>query len=218
MAHPTGERFEKPLRVNFDHRPKLMCYFRADAGFAMPEVHEFLEAEGFAYAIRLPANKVLQDSVAHLLKRPVGRSPNEVRRYHVSFGYQAATWSKPRRVVAKVEWRPGELFPRVGLDPLRGSSVTNLSRPAGRVVAFDNRRGTADQHIKGEARRAMNQERDQPDPGSTHLRPSSGRTVTSHPATACATTRCVFSCARSPTTWATSCARWPCPRRWKTGP
>ena len=30
-------------------------------------------AEGFKYAIRLPANKVLHDSIAHLLKRPVGR-------------------------------------------------------------------------------------------------------------------------------------------------
>ncbi len=48
-----------------------------------------------------------------------------------------------------MEWHPGELCPRVGLDPLRGSSVTNLSRPAERVVAFYNQRGTAEQHIKG---------------------------------------------------------------------
>ncbi len=66
----------------------------------------------------------------------------------MSFSYQAASCSRPRRVVAKVEWHPGELFPRVGLDPLRGSSVTNLSRPAERVVAFYNQRGTAEQHIK----------------------------------------------------------------------
>jgi hypothetical protein len=31
-------------------------YFRADAAFASPEVYTFLEAEGFRYAIRLPAN------------------------------------------------------------------------------------------------------------------------------------------------------------------
>ena len=35
-------------------------YFRADAAFAMPEVYEFLEAERIKYAIRLPANQVLQ--------------------------------------------------------------------------------------------------------------------------------------------------------------
>lgn len=34
-------------------------YFRADAAFANPEVYELLEAEGFKYAIRLPANPVL---------------------------------------------------------------------------------------------------------------------------------------------------------------
>jgi hypothetical protein len=33
-------------------------YFRADAGFANPEVYEFLEAEAIKYAIRLPANQI----------------------------------------------------------------------------------------------------------------------------------------------------------------
>ncbi len=56
----------------------LRRYFRGDAAFASPEVYEFLEAEGFKYAIRLPANKVRHDSIAHLLKRPVGRPPKEV--------------------------------------------------------------------------------------------------------------------------------------------
>ncbi len=45
-------------------------------------------------------------------------------------------------MVAKVEWHPGELYPRVGFI------VTNLSRPAERVVAFYNQRGTAEQWIK----------------------------------------------------------------------
>ncbi len=91
---------------------------------------------------------VLRESIAHLLSRPVGRPPNHVRRFHASFSYQAGSWNSKRRVVAKVEWHPGELYPRVGLDPLRGSSVTNSSRPAERVVAFYNQRGTAEQYIK----------------------------------------------------------------------
>ena len=123
-------------------------YFRADAAFASPEVYEYLEAEGMKYVIRLPANKILQQSISHLLKRPIGRPPNEVRRYHASFSYQAASWDKARRVVAKVEWHPSERYPRVGLDPRRGSSVTNLARPAERIVAFHNQRGTAEQWIK----------------------------------------------------------------------
>jgi hypothetical protein len=53
----------------------------------------------------------------------------DLRRCHARFSYQAASWSKPRRVIAKVEWHPGELYPRVGFI------VTNMSRPAERVVA-----------------------------------------------------------------------------------
>jgi Transposase DDE domain group 1 len=117
-------------------------YFRGDAAFAIPDVYEFLEAEGYKYAIRLPANSVLQESIGWLLKRPPGRPPHEVRRYHASFSYQASSWDKPRRVVAKVEWHPGELYPRVGFI------VTNMTRPAEWVVAFYNQRGTAEQWIK----------------------------------------------------------------------
>ena len=117
-------------------------YFRADAAFASPEVYAFLEAEGYQYAIRLPANQVLQDHIAHLLTRPVGRPPAEVRRFHANFSYQAQSWTMPCRVVAKVEWHSGELYPRVGFI------VTNLSRPAESVVGFYNQRGTAEQCIK----------------------------------------------------------------------
>ena len=91
---------------------------------------------------------MLHDSIAHLLKRPVGRPPKEVRRYYANFSYRAGSWTEPRRVVAKVEWYSGELYPRVGLDRFHRSSVTNLSRPAERVVAFYNQRGTAEQWIK----------------------------------------------------------------------
>jgi Transposase DDE domain group 1 len=117
-------------------------YFRGDAAFANPDIYEFLEAEGVGYVIRLPANRILQEKIGYLLKRPVGRPPHEVRRYYASLSYQAQSWKKPRRVVAKIEWHPGELYPRVGFI------VTNLARPAERVVAFYNQRGTAEQCIK----------------------------------------------------------------------
>ena len=117
-------------------------YFRGVAGYANPGIYEFLESEGYKYTIRLPINSVLQERIAWLLKRPVGRPPHEVRRYHASFSYQAGSWNKPRRVVAKVEWHPGELYPRVGFI------VSNMTRPAERVVMFYNHRGTAEQHIK----------------------------------------------------------------------
>ncbi len=139
-AHGWRDALE-PVVARYRDR-NLRRYFRGDAAFAAPDLYEFLEAEGYKYAIRLKANAVLRESIAHLLSRPVGRPPNHVRRFHASFSYQAGSWDMKRRVVAKVEWHPGELFPRVGFI------VTNLSRPAERVVAFYNQRGTAEQHIK----------------------------------------------------------------------
>ena len=119
-----------PLLVSRHRGKGRRLYFRGDPAFANPEIYEFLEVEGMGYAIRFPANRILQEKIGYLLKRLVGRPPHEVRRYYASFGYQAQSWKKPRRVVAKVEWHPGELYPRVGFI------VTNLARPAERVVAF----------------------------------------------------------------------------------
>src|ERR1700738_126242 len=142
------ESMFKPVIVR--HQGKvLLIYSRADAAFAMPGVYECLEAERVKYAIRIPTNQVLQNRIGYLLKRPVGRPPNEVRRYYANFTSQAGSWTKPRRVVATVEWHPGELIPRVGFI------VTNMSRPAERVVAFYNKRSTCEQWIK-EGKGAIN--------------------------------------------------------------
>ena len=120
----------------------LSRYFRGDAAFSRPDVYEFLEAEGFRYAIRLPANEKLREKIEHLLTRPVGRPPRKPQVFHATFRYRAKSWTKPRRVVAKVEWHRGELFPRVGFI------LTNLRRSPEKVVHFYNQRGTAEQWIK----------------------------------------------------------------------
>jgi len=96
----------EPVVARYRHKMKRR-YFRGDAAFANPEIYEFLEAETYKYTIRLPTNAVLQERIGWLLKRPVGRPPHEVRCYYASFRYQAGSWTKPRRVVAKVEWHPG---------------------------------------------------------------------------------------------------------------
>ena len=123
--------------------------FRGDAGFANPQVYEYLEAEGYRYSIRLPANPVLQREIQHLMTRPVGRPPQKPIVLYHDFTYQAATWDRARRVVAKVEWHRDELFPRIGFI------VTNLGGGAARVTRFYNGRGTAEQCIK-EGKLALN--------------------------------------------------------------
>jgi hypothetical protein len=42
----------------------------------------------------------------------VGRtSLTKVKPFYEDFQYQATSWDKERRVIAKIEWHPGELFP-----------------------------------------------------------------------------------------------------------
>ena len=121
----------------------IMRFFRGDAAFAIPELYETLEAEGYHYAIRLKKNAVLEEKISHRLTRPVGRpSKTKIKRFYEIFEYQAASWSKPRWVVAKIEWHPDDLFPRLGL------LVTNLPFAPKELFRFYNQRGTAEQHIK----------------------------------------------------------------------
>jgi hypothetical protein len=116
--------------------------FRGDAAFAKPELYEALEERDVKYAIRLPANDNLQRNITELLKRPVGRPSHKPVVRYKSFLYQAASWTTARRVVAKVEFHCGELFPRVGFI------VTSLAVSSRAVVRFYNKRGTAERWIK----------------------------------------------------------------------
>jgi hypothetical protein len=117
-------------------------YFRRDAAFANPEIYEFLEAEGIGYTIRAAVQPGLprQDRILAQAARWATTARGATLR--CLLGYRAQSWNKSRHVVAKVEWHPGELHPRVGFI------VTNPARCPGGVVAFYNQRGTCEQYIK----------------------------------------------------------------------
>ena len=127
----------------------ILRFFRGDAAFADPKMYRYLEAEGYFYVIRLKENPILHKKIEHMLTRPVGRPPKKPIVLYHSFRYQAASWNIARRVVAKIEWHAGELFPRVGFI------VTNLRWKSSNVVKFYNKRGTAEQWIK-EGKYALN--------------------------------------------------------------
>ena len=127
----------------------ILRFFRGDAAFADPNVYSCLEAEDYFYTIRLKDNAILHNKIEHLLTRPVGRPPKQPIVLYESFQYRAASWDMSRRVVAKIEWHAGELFPRIGFI------VTNLRWKAKNVVKFYNKRGTAEQWIK-EGKYALN--------------------------------------------------------------
>ena len=133
LLDPIVERYAKS---------GLRKQFRGDAGFARPGIYEYLEEHEFLYAIRLPSNAVLDREIEPCLERPEELEPwHPVVTYH-DLAYQAGTWDRPRRVVAKIEWHADELFPRVGFI------VTNRGDPAKGIVRFYNGRGTCEQWIK----------------------------------------------------------------------
>ena len=138
----------EPIVARYENK-EVRKYFRGDAAFAKPDIYEYLEEKDFLYAIRLPANQVLQAEIEPLPTWPVGRPPRKPIVWFADFKYQAASWDRPRRVVAKVEWHQGELYPRVGFI------VTNLSAQPPGVVHFYNGRGTTEQWIK-EGKYALN--------------------------------------------------------------
>ena len=140
----SAERWEELLLPEIERQQKLgkEVVFRADAAFAKPEIYAALEERGVKYAIRIPANDSLERDIPELLTRPVGRPSHKPVVWYKSFLYQAESWKTARRVVAKVEFHCGELFPRVGLI------VTNLETDSRAVVRFYNKRGTAEQWIR----------------------------------------------------------------------
>jgi hypothetical protein len=140
----SADDWEELLLPEIERQQKVgkEVALRADAAFAKPEVYEALEERGVKYAIRIPSNDSLERDIEELLGRPVGRPSHKPVVWYKSFLYGAASWKTARRVVAKVEFHAGELFPRVGFI------VTNLEADSRAVVGFYNKRGTAEQWIK----------------------------------------------------------------------
>jgi len=140
----SAEDWEELLLPEIERQQELgkEVVFRANAAFAKPEIYEALEERGVKYAIRIPGNDSLGRDIAELLTRPIGRPSDKPVVWLKGFLYQAASWKMARRVVAKVEFHFGELFPRVGFI------VTNLGTDSRAVIRFYNKRGTAEQWIK----------------------------------------------------------------------
>jgi hypothetical protein len=63
-------------------------YLRGDAASA---IYEFLEPRATNTRSGCLPTLVLQERIGWLLKRPVGRPPNDMRRYYASFTYLAGS-------------------------------------------------------------------------------------------------------------------------------
>jgi hypothetical protein len=86
--------------------PHTRLIVRGDSHFAYPEVMQWIEAQpSMGYVTGLTSNAVLQalaQEVVEQATRAYALSGHKVTRFH-STRYQAGTWSRPRRVVIKVE-------------------------------------------------------------------------------------------------------------------
>jgi len=120
-----------------------LFWLRADSAFADPDLYEYCEAHRITYFIRLRANNVLYDILKPYLTRPVGRPPKSgVQVRIIDFHYQAQSWIRARRVVCKIEWHSGELFPRIGFI------VSNSRLTAEEIIKVYNGRGEVENRIK----------------------------------------------------------------------
>ena len=126
------------------HRNRFKRFWlRADDAFGKPKIYEYCEANRITYFIRLKSNNSLTNLIQPYLRRPVGRPPKSgIQTKLIEFHYQAGSWGKPRRVICKIEWHEGELFPRVGFI------VTNSRLAAGKVVKVYNGRAEIENRIK----------------------------------------------------------------------
>ena len=126
------------------HRDRFKRFWlRADAAFGKPEIYDYCETNRITYFIRLKSNPVLQEFIEPDLRRPVGRPPKSgIQTKWIDFYYQAGSWDKPRRVICKIEWHEGELFPRIGFI------VTNSRLDATKVVKVYNGRAEIENRIK----------------------------------------------------------------------
>jgi Transposase DDE domain group 1 len=120
--------------------PGVLILVRGDSSLAGPALYAFCEAEGLLYAFGYASNAVLQRRTGRALWELelyyhfYGPREPHVQRFEVIEDYQADTWSRPRRVICKVECTPQ--------GSQRRFVVTNLSgHPGGIYRGFYVERG-----------------------------------------------------------------------------
>ena len=111
---PTAAEILKLLRRVVRHLqkrwPRMRLMLRADSHHTKPEVLAWLDLKGIDYALGYAPNTVLERECLGQISEArkgfqtrvkAGDTQPEVRRFH-SLGYQAGSWKRARRVVARI--------------------------------------------------------------------------------------------------------------------
>ena len=151
-ARRSGRRASRSGHFSPPHRairarwPQVEILLRADSHYACPEVLDWCEANSLDYVFGLAPTRTLRRHIAGLEESTAARfevapSGGKVRRFKEFFD-AAKTWSRARRIVARVE-AGGD-----GTDTR--FIVTNLGHGNGRSLYQELycRRGQAENHIK----------------------------------------------------------------------
>lgn len=154
-AVTTLQTIVRALRAAWPH---VLILVRGDTGLATPEIYEFCEREGLLYAFGYSSNDVLKERTAPALHDLetyyafYGHREPAVQRFEVFEDYQADSWSRPRRIVAKIE--------RNRHGPNRRFVVTNLSgQGQGIYHGFYVQRGAVPERPIGELKNGLHMDR-----------------------------------------------------------
>lgn len=138
------------------HWPEVAIFVRGDHGVASPDMYDYCESEGLFYAFGYAANDVLKRATAELAWKAdvlwwLYREPRQ--EFLLLEDYQAGSWSRPRRIIAKVETTATG-----GLN--RRFVVTNLSGdPRGIYHGYYVRRGNVPERPIGELKNGLAMDR-----------------------------------------------------------
>jgi hypothetical protein len=151
----TLDRIVKRLRAVW---PNVLILVRGDNGGAGPDLYDYCEAQGLLYAFGYSSNAVLQRQTQsamtdlELYYHFYGQREPYLQRFEVYSDYQADSWSRPRRIVAKLEINPQ--------GSQRRFVVTNLSgHPRGIYRGFYVQRGAVPEQPIGELKNGLQADR-----------------------------------------------------------
>lgn len=142
----TGVKaFLEPLLEHYNQVvPTTDILVRGDSGFATPDIYELCEAYDNEYVIRLKSNRNLTRLAEELVFYDDNHPWDEKEINYHSVPYQAASWTRPRRVCIRSTREAGELlFSHVFI-------ITSFSKNISpkRVFETYNKRGTMENYIK----------------------------------------------------------------------
>lgn len=138
--------FTGPVLKDYKIRyPKIKLKFRADSGFATPELYKLCETHKTEYAIRLKSNATLIKKSTELSEELLNDCKDNMIDYAVVYGefkYKANSWDTERRVVIKIEKPAGQMA------LVHMFVVTNMESTAEEVIDFYCDRGEMENFIK----------------------------------------------------------------------